>query len=66
MIIDNYNFFRDKLEFTNPGDFYVIQIVIRHKDIVDKTSNNIYNILLKMLIILLILILDYTRLYLKK
>ena len=47
MIIDNYNFFRNKLEFTNPGDFYVIHIVIRRKDIVDETTNNIHNTLLK-------------------
>lgn len=39
MIIDNYNFFRDKLEFTNPGDFYVIHIVIRRKDITENSSN---------------------------
>ena len=47
MIIDNYNFFRNKLEFTNPGDFYVIHIVIRRKDVVDETTDNIHNTLLK-------------------
>jgi len=39
MLIDNYNFFRDKLEFTNSGDFYVISIILRKKDITIKSPN---------------------------
>lgn len=46
MIIDNYNFFRNKLEFTNPGDFYVIHIVIRKKDI-NKDSSDISKVILQ-------------------
>jgi len=46
MIIDNYNFFRNKLEFINPGDFYVIHIVIRKKDI-NEDSPDISKVILQ-------------------
>ena len=46
MIIDNFNLFRDKLKFTDIGDFYVIHLVIRKKDI-NEDSPDISKIILQ-------------------
>ena len=37
MILDNFNLFRDKLKFIENGDFYVIHIVLRNKDVTDNS-----------------------------
>jgi len=47
MIIDNFDFFKDKLIFNEPGDFYVICISIRKKDLDNKNENDISKILIQ-------------------
>lgn len=46
MILDNFDFFRNRMHFENKGDFYVICISVRRKDI-NKSHNKVASILLE-------------------
>ncbi|MBQ3414813.1 MAG: hypothetical protein IJH39_05605 [Clostridia bacterium] len=46
MILDNFNFFRNRMHFTKKGDYYVICIAVRRKDI-NKSNNKVSSILLE-------------------